>query len=43
MQTWEDMKELQPLAGQMLMNSFKKDRISHAYLFQGNRGQEKGK
>ncbi|RWZ50145.1 DNA polymerase III subunit delta' [Halobacillus fulvus] len=41
MQTWQDMKELQPLAGQMLMNSFKKDRISHAYLFQGNRGTGK--
>ena len=41
MQTWEEMKELQPLAGQMLMNSFKKDRISHAYLFQGNRGTGK--
>ncbi|KHE68041.1 DNA polymerase III subunit delta' [Halobacillus sp. BBL2006] len=41
MQTWKDMKEIQPLAGQMLMNSFKKDRISHAYLFQGNRGTGK--
>ncbi|MCA0985654.1 DNA polymerase III subunit delta' [Halobacillus yeomjeoni] len=41
MQTWEEMKELQPLAGQMLMNSFTKDRISHAYLFHGNRGTGK--
>lgn len=41
MQTWNEMKELQPLAGQMLRNSFKKDRISHAYLFQGNRGTGK--
>ncbi|MYL21949.1 DNA polymerase III subunit delta' [Halobacillus litoralis] len=41
MQTWQDMKQLQPLAAQMLVNSFKKDRISHAYLFQGDRGTGK--
>ncbi|TGB00836.1 DNA polymerase III subunit delta' [Halobacillus salinus] len=41
MQTWNEMKELQPLAAQMLMNSFKKNRISHAYLFQGSRGTGK--
>ncbi|SFG37549.1 DNA polymerase III, delta prime subunit [Halobacillus alkaliphilus] len=41
MQTWTEMKEIQPLAAQMLMNSFHKDRISHAYLFQGNRGTGK--
>ncbi|WP_406945250.1 DNA polymerase III subunit delta' [Halobacillus sp. SY10] len=41
MQTWTQMKDIQPLAAQMLMNSFKKDRISHAYLFQGNRGTGK--
>ncbi|WP_027953501.1 MULTISPECIES: DNA polymerase III subunit delta' [Halobacillus] len=41
MQTWQDMKHLQPLAAQMLVNSFKKDRISHAYLFQGDRGTGK--
>ncbi|UOQ91336.1 DNA polymerase III subunit delta' [Halobacillus shinanisalinarum] len=38
MQSWGDMKEVQPLISQMLMNSFNKDRISHAYLFQGNKG-----
>ncbi|UOR10707.1 DNA polymerase III subunit delta' [Halobacillus amylolyticus] len=38
MQSWGDMKEIQPLVSQMLMNSFNKDRISHAYLFQGNKG-----
>lgn len=43
MQTWTEMKEIQPLAAQMLMNSFHKDRISHAYLFQGNRGTGKRK
>ena len=41
MQTWIDMKDIQPLAAQMLTNSFKKERISHAYLFQGNRGTGK--
>ncbi|MBN8237466.1 DNA polymerase III subunit delta' [Halobacillus kuroshimensis] len=41
MQTWQDMKHLQPLAAQMLVNSFKKGRISHAYLFQGDRGTGK--
>ncbi|CDQ21758.1 DNA polymerase III, delta prime subunit [Halobacillus karajensis] len=41
MQTWTQMKDIQPLAAQMLVNSFKKDRISHAYLFQGNRGTGK--
>jgi DNA polymerase III subunit delta' len=41
MQTWTQMKDIQPLAAQMLINSFKKDRISHAYLFQGNRGTGK--
>ncbi|MCA1012957.1 DNA polymerase III subunit delta' [Halobacillus halophilus] len=41
MQTWTEMKEIQPLAAQMLMNSFHKNRISHAYLFQGNRGTGK--
>ncbi|MFQ3546562.1 DNA polymerase III subunit delta' [Halobacillus rhizosphaerae] len=41
MKSWNEMKELQPLVGQMLMNSFKKDRISHAYLFQGDRGTGK--
>ncbi|MBM7555160.1 DNA polymerase III subunit delta' [Thalassobacillus pellis] len=41
MQTWNDMKQIQPLVSQMLVNSFKKDRISHAYLFQGSRGTGK--
>ncbi|WP_181351119.1 DNA polymerase III subunit delta' [Thalassobacillus sp. CUG 92003] len=41
MQTWTELKEIQPLAGQMLVNSFKKNRISHAYLFQGPEGTGK--
>ncbi|WP_173918034.1 DNA polymerase III subunit delta' [Halobacillus sp. Marseille-Q1614] len=39
--TWNEMRELQPLVAQMLVNSFKKDRISHAYLFQGDKGTGK--
>ncbi|MFC7322336.1 MULTISPECIES: DNA polymerase III subunit delta' [Halobacillus] len=41
MPSWTDMKETQPLVAQMLVNSFKKDRISHAYLFQGDKGTGK--
>ncbi|WP_431802069.1 DNA polymerase III subunit delta' [Halobacillus andaensis] len=41
MPTWKEIKEIQPLVAQMLTNSFKKDRISHAYLFQGDRGTGK--
>ncbi|MFC7061744.1 DNA polymerase III subunit delta' [Halobacillus seohaensis] len=41
MSSWMDIKELQPLVAQMLTNSFKKDRVSHAYLFQGDRGTGK--
>ncbi|MFD2923435.1 DNA polymerase III subunit delta' [Halobacillus naozhouensis] len=41
MQTWGEMKEVQPLVSQMLMNSFNKGRISHAYLFHGNKGTGK--
>ncbi|MFG6150792.1 DNA polymerase III subunit delta' [Halobacillus sp. B23F22_1] len=41
MSTWTEIKEVQPLVTQMLTNSFKKDRVSHAYLFQGDRGTGK--
>ncbi|MFD1021125.1 DNA polymerase III subunit delta' [Thalassobacillus hwangdonensis] len=41
MNTWTDMQEIQPLVSQMLINSLKKDRISHAYLFQGAKGTGK--
>jgi len=41
MKTWEDMNQIQPLASQLLMKSIQKQRISHAYLFQGNRGTGK--
>lgn len=41
MKTWEEMAEVQPLASQIITNSFKKNRVSHAYLIQGNRGTGK--
>lgn len=41
MNTWAEMKEIQPLATTILTNSMKKGRISHAYLFQGERGTGK--
>ncbi|GGD04212.1 DNA polymerase III subunit delta' [Thalassobacillus devorans] len=41
MHTWEDMKQVQPLVSKMLINSFNKNRISHAYLFQGSQGTGK--
>jgi DNA polymerase-3 subunit delta' len=41
MKTWSEMAEVQPLAGRIITNSIKKDRISHAYLIQGERGTGK--
>lgn len=41
MKTWSEVKEVQPLASKILMNSIKKGRISHAYLIQGARGTGK--
>ncbi|WP_077623877.1 DNA polymerase III subunit delta' [Sediminibacillus massiliensis] len=41
MKTWSEMASIQPLAVKMLVNSLKKDRVSHAYLFQGSRGTGK--
>jgi DNA polymerase-3 subunit delta' len=41
MQTWSEMKKTQPLATTILMNSIHKNRISHAYLLQGERGTGK--
>jgi len=41
MNTWSDMENRQPLASKILINSFKKDRLSHAYLFRGSRGTGK--
>lgn len=41
MKTWEDMEKVQPLASKVIMNSIAKDRISHAYLIQGEEGTGK--
>ncbi|WP_060680996.1 DNA polymerase III subunit delta' [Virgibacillus halodenitrificans] len=41
MKTWAEVADIQPLAGKILMNSMKKNRISHAYLLQGKRGTGK--
>lgn len=41
MTTWTHFSELQPVASQILINSIKKSRLSHAYLIQGERGTGK--
>ncbi|GEN31258.1 DNA polymerase-3 subunit delta' [Cerasibacillus quisquiliarum] len=41
METWSKALEKQPLVSKILMNSIKRDRLSHAYLFQGSRGTGK--
>ncbi|WP_339230770.1 DNA polymerase III subunit delta' [Oceanobacillus sp. FSL K6-2867] len=42
MKTWSQVADVQPLATRIITNSIKKDRISHAYLLQGERGTGKG-
>lgn len=39
--TWNELKEIQPLVCQMLENSLVKNRVAHAYLFEGERGTGK--
>lgn len=41
MQTWEEIADVQPLASKILTNSIRKERMSHAYLFQGENGTGK--
>jgi len=41
MVTWSELKIKQPLGSQILINSFNKNRVSHAYLIQGDRGTGK--
>lgn len=41
MQTWDEVAHVQPLAGKIITNSIKKNRMSHAYLLQGGRGTGK--
>ncbi|UOQ49541.1 DNA polymerase III subunit delta' [Gracilibacillus caseinilyticus] len=38
---WSDMLEKQPIVSQMMINSITKSRISHAYLFHGDKGTGK--
>lgn len=41
MNTWLALSDVQPLVSKIMMNSIKKNRISHAYLIQGLRGAGK--
>ncbi|MCA0989586.1 DNA polymerase III subunit delta' [Guptibacillus algicola] len=41
MTDWKKLEERQPTVVRMVMNSFKKDRLSHAYLFDGGAGTGK--
>src|SRR5699024_3373153 len=41
MQTWNDLQAVQSVATKIMMNSIKRNRISHAYLLQGSRGTGK--
>lgn len=39
--TWNELKEIQPQVYQMLQNSIQKNRVAHAYIFEGERGTGK--
>lgn len=39
--TWGELQEIQPIAVRMLQNSINKNRIAHAYLFEGPKGTGK--
>lgn len=41
MHGWTEFAEIQPLASEIIANSVKKERLSHAYLIQGERGTGK--
>jgi DNA polymerase III subunit delta' len=38
---WEQLQELQPIVLKMLKNSLQKNRVAHAYIFEGARGTGK--
>ncbi|GGE84492.1 DNA polymerase III subunit delta' [Priestia taiwanensis] len=40
-QTWGNLQTVQPIVVKMLMNSMKKQRVAHAYLFEGPKGTGK--
>ena len=39
--TWQDMSQIQPQVMMMLQNSIMKNRVAHAYLFEGEKGTGK--
>lgn len=39
--TWEEIQEIQPVVLKMFKNSIMKDRLAHAYLFEGMKGTGK--
>jgi DNA polymerase III subunit delta' len=39
--TWEELEEIQPITLKMIKNSIQKNRLAHAYLFEGMRGTGK--
>ena len=39
--TWGELEEIQPVALKMIKNSLQKNRLAHAYLFEGIRGTGK--
>ncbi|ARK28425.1 DNA polymerase III subunit delta' [Halalkalibacter krulwichiae] len=43
MDTWEQLKETQPRIVNLLVRTLEKDRLAHAYLFEGSKGTGKKK
>jgi DNA polymerase III subunit delta' len=41
MKQWQEIKKTQPIVVQTLMNAFQRDRVAHAYLFEGPKGTGK--
>ncbi|WP_335872078.1 DNA polymerase III subunit delta' [Bacillus sp. 2205SS5-2] len=39
--TWEELKRIQPLVLQLISNSIMRNRVAHAYIFEGERGTGK--
>ncbi|MFB1051093.1 DNA polymerase III subunit delta' [Paraliobacillus sp. JSM ZJ581] len=42
MDNWKELATIQPIATKMVVNMIKRNRISHAYLFHGQKGVGKG-
>ncbi|WP_203364443.1 DNA polymerase III subunit delta' [Bacillus sp. REN10] len=40
-EVWKELKELQPVVLRMLTNSLEKERVAHAYIFEGDQGTGK--